>query len=602
MEDKQIIELYWNRSDDAIKETEVKYGKLCAYITSHILQNEEDADCCVKECYERLWASIPPRRPQNLKVYLCKVTRDYALHMKYKEVNEQEGDLFTAELVVQDFLKGLEPVNRKLFMAYYWYFSSILEIAQQYKMSEHKVETTLRTLRQRLDTELELKNIRLQTEEALLYAMTEVEDRYLEEAEPAMMVLPETISPKGMPEEKQNQDTKKLFVQRWKKYQIPVIICALCLILLVLVWPKNPVEQNPTESQMGGAASDSEKPNTETINTDEVVLDDLISIVGGGTFHKDDLVQLKALHPWNEEKEIATLPVYKNLSFIYDGQKNVTAYMDEYTLLQNISDIAEKLNMKMISVKVDKVDTGDEQNEEVVCGAQVTTDTGSIQVDATGKITVSFTEGVQLPAAYDMSDSTTVEHANNDVVTYLMEKYADIISVQNFVSNSYPTYDEDGNRTMHFRAIVDSGGISEVEKILDYNFNQVEFYYNRGLGLTGFSYGDIRFAAELLGYYPIISLEEAKVLLREGNLRSEYFGSEGLSYEEEDVLAVELMYKIDEWENVYQPYYCFYILSAVDNLYARCYVPAVEGARVDGVESEVEDIELQGVEIIDLSE
>ncbi|MBQ3559977.1 MAG: hypothetical protein IJA07_10730 [Agathobacter sp.] len=131
---------------------------------------------------------------------------------------------------------------------------------------------------------------------------------------------------------------------------------------------------------------------------------------------------------------------------------------------------------------------------------------------------------------------------------------------------------------------------------------QIEFYYNEGLGLTGFCYGDIRIATELMGYYPIISLEEAKVLLQEGNFRSEYFGSDGLSYEEEDVLAVELMYKTDEWEDVYQPYYCFYILSAVDNLYARCYVPAVEGVRVDGVGSEVEDVELQGVEIIDLSE
>ena len=353
---------------------------------------------------------------------------------------------------------------------------------------------------------------------------------------------------------------------------------------------------------MGGAASESEKPNTEAIDTDGVVLDDLISIVGVGTFHKDDLVQLKALHPWYEEKEIAALPVYKNLSVIYDGQENVTEYMTEDALNTSIADIATKLNMNIITMKFDKVRIGGTENKYAIVGAQVTTDTGSIQVDATGKITVSFTEGVELPVAYDMSDSATVEHANNKVVTYLMEKYADIISVQNFVSNSYPTYDEEGNRTMHFRAIVDSGAISEVEKILDYNFNQIEFYYNEGLGLTGFCYGDIRIATEFMGYYPIISLEEAKVLLQEGNFRSGYFGSEGLSYEEEDVLAVELMYKTDEWEDVYQPYYCFYILSAVDNLYARCYVPAVKGVRVDGVGSEVEDVELQGVEIIDLSE
>ena len=170
MEDKQIIELYWERSEDAIKETERKYGWYCTYIASHILENIEEATVCVKEGYESLWDTIPPHRPQNLKAYLCKVTRNHALQMKYPEFLEQEVDLFDAELVIYDFLKGLEPEQRKLFVARYWYLSSVSEIAMQYKMSEGKVDKIIKSLRQKLDGILEEKHIHLHNEEELLFA------------------------------------------------------------------------------------------------------------------------------------------------------------------------------------------------------------------------------------------------------------------------------------------------------------------------------------------------------------------------------------------------------------------------------------------------
>ena len=582
MEDKQIIEFFYNRSEKAIPEMQEKYGQECAYIASHILPSADEAEVCAKESLQVLWETIPPHRPQNLKAYVCKITRNHALQMKYPDFMEQDVDLFSAELVIHDFLKELEPEQRKLFIAHYWYFTSVAEIATQYRISENKVNMTLDPLRQKLDKALEEKQISFISEEELFFAMTEVEDRYLEEAAPKMEVLSKVA------QEEIGKETKILFSQIWKKYRIPAIACIVLLVFVVLIWPKNSEEQKPT----GQNQAETNKPNSETTNIDEdntsVILDDLISISGVGTFHKNDLIQLQAHHPWNEKMEIAALPVYKNLSDVYDGQEDIVEYMDQTTLLEMVSDICAKLNMKAISIKQDEVKIGDGQNGYAICGMQVTTDTGSIQISKRGEVTVSFLDGVQLPAEYEMSDSTTVEHANNKVVAYLMKQYEDIISAPYFASSSYSTYDAYGNRTMHFRAIAHGEGINNVENILDYNFNQVEFYYNQGLGLTSFRYGDIRFATELLGYYPIISLEEAKALLREGNFRSDYFhsGSNGLAYEEEDILAVELMYKTDEWEDVYQPYYIFYILTAVDNTYAKCYVPAIEGVRVDN-ESEI---------------
>jgi len=214
MEDKQIIELYWERLEEAIRKTEEKYGSICTYIANNILCDENAAEVCVKQCYERLWETIPPRRPQNLKAYLCKITRSHALNMRYPEIAEQETDLFAVELIIQEFLKGLEPETRKLFVAHYWYFAAASEIAIQYKMNENKVNSLLVSLHQKLENELEQKQVLLQTEEVLLYAMTEVEDRYLEEATLQMEVSPKIVH------EEIRKEPKILLLQIWKKFQI----------------------------------------------------------------------------------------------------------------------------------------------------------------------------------------------------------------------------------------------------------------------------------------------------------------------------------------------------------------------------------------------
>ena len=70
MEDKQIVELYWARSETAISETEKKYGRYCHYIAYQILHNDEDAKEVVNDTYLKTWNTIPPKRPDPLKPYL----------------------------------------------------------------------------------------------------------------------------------------------------------------------------------------------------------------------------------------------------------------------------------------------------------------------------------------------------------------------------------------------------------------------------------------------------------------------------------------------------------------------------------------------------
>ena len=594
MEDKQIIELYWSRSEDAIEETAKKYGDDCAYIANHILENRELAEVCVKECYAILWDNIPPYRPQNLKAYLCKIIRNHALKMKYPEINEQEADLFTAELVIHDFLKGLEPEQRKLFVARYWYFTSVAEIAAQYKMSENKGNTTLASLRQKLDDVLKEKKVLLQSEAEFFCAMTEVEDRYLEEAAPKKIVEPKLMSSEiGQDEsyEEANPDIKKVFLQFWKKYQIPAIVCIVVLVLAVLIWPKNPVGQNPptTESEL----SEGNANGSEVVDLDIILFN---TILNGEILSEDTFEYRKSAVPWNREWEIAALPIYKNLAYVnIEGYKgSYSIYLGEDTLLAMAEDIVAKLNMQVVDSTIQRL-TFSEEAQNMVSGIEVTTDLGSIHIDGHGQVNVHFTEPVQLPEEYKMSDSATIAHANK-TVGYLLEVYADLIPTNKLRADCYDTYDESGNRKMKYQAVGNAYG---ADGIVEYYFNQVGFEYSEGRGLTGISYGDVRATTELIGYYPIISVEEAKEMLIEGisiSYDMAFSSNELLLSDLRNASYVELLYYVPNQQkyvsftdrSIYIPYYCFYVKLGDTNEYCRCYVPAIEGATLSSIPTQTE--------------
>lgn len=186
MEDKQIIALYWDRSENAISETAHKYGRYCHYIAHGILQDEEDAAECVNDTYLRAWNAIPPQRPNNLRTFLGKVARNLALNRWEQRNAEKRGagqlpqvleelhecitdrvstEQLVDKIVLRDLLNGflatLKPDARKIFVRRYWYMSSIREIAAEYGMTESKVTVTLCRTRQRLAQLLEKEGIGL---------------------------------------------------------------------------------------------------------------------------------------------------------------------------------------------------------------------------------------------------------------------------------------------------------------------------------------------------------------------------------------------------------------------------------------------------------
>ena len=182
MDDKGIVDLFFERNENAIKETEKKYSRYCNYIAANILESKEDCEECVNDAYLRLWNSIPPNRPDSLKSYLGTVTRNLALdrhdrnnaakrkgatQLVYDEIAECIPDIGTAEpteeLAVKNalnkFLGSLNSQKRIVFMQRYWYLSSVKSIAEKNGLTENNVKIMLMRLRAKLKKFLEKEGI-----------------------------------------------------------------------------------------------------------------------------------------------------------------------------------------------------------------------------------------------------------------------------------------------------------------------------------------------------------------------------------------------------------------------------------------------------------
>lgn len=150
MDDKQILDLYWERSEAAISETSKKYGKYCRYIASNILHNDEDSEECVNDTYLRAWNSIPPNRPSVLKTFLGKITRNLSLD-RYELLNAKKrygGQMSLIFDEIQECIPSLDSTE-----------NIVEEIATEYGMSESKIKMSLFRSRNELKKLLEKEGI-----------------------------------------------------------------------------------------------------------------------------------------------------------------------------------------------------------------------------------------------------------------------------------------------------------------------------------------------------------------------------------------------------------------------------------------------------------
>lgn len=175
MKDEEILDLYWNRTESAITESQKSYGKYCYSIAFNILHDDCDSEECVNDTWMRAWKSIPPARPNRLALFLGTITRNLAFDVwkaksAAKRGNGQTGEVLeeleecipdrqTTEDIVEmhelqktinSFLRGIALKDRNVFIRRYYYAESIEEVADKYGMKVATVKTSLFRTRNKL--------------------------------------------------------------------------------------------------------------------------------------------------------------------------------------------------------------------------------------------------------------------------------------------------------------------------------------------------------------------------------------------------------------------------------------------------------------------
>lgn len=171
MEDSQIIAFLFQRSEQALRAIQEKYGGLCRSIVSNILPDFRDVDECISDTYLRVWRSIPPQHPDRLDSYIARVARnaaldrhDYnranlrnsALTLAYEELEyalpsrDEAVDAMAFRTFLNQFLRSQKKDARIMFIRRYWYGDSVQQIAAAFGCGEEKVKSSLFRTRNKL--------------------------------------------------------------------------------------------------------------------------------------------------------------------------------------------------------------------------------------------------------------------------------------------------------------------------------------------------------------------------------------------------------------------------------------------------------------------
>ena len=171
---EKIIELFFERSEQAVRELDNKYGKVCHNLSYNIVNNRQDAEECVNDAYLGAWNAIPPVRPNPLLSYILKIVRNISLKIYWRNGAAKRNSHYTIALqeietciadqktvedeiearelarIIENFLDTLTLENRIIFMRRYWFFDSYKDIAKFVGLSEKNISVRLSRIRKKM--------------------------------------------------------------------------------------------------------------------------------------------------------------------------------------------------------------------------------------------------------------------------------------------------------------------------------------------------------------------------------------------------------------------------------------------------------------------
>ena len=174
IDDEKIIDLFFERSEQGVRELDNKYGAICHNLSYNIVNNRQDAEECVNDAYLGAWNAIPPARPNPLLSYIMKIVRNISLKIYWRKEAAKRSSHYTIALeeieaciadqktvedeiearelarIIEDFLDTLTVENRVIFMRRYWFADSYKDIAELVGLSEKNISVRLTRIREKM--------------------------------------------------------------------------------------------------------------------------------------------------------------------------------------------------------------------------------------------------------------------------------------------------------------------------------------------------------------------------------------------------------------------------------------------------------------------
>lgn len=182
IDDEKIIEMLFDRDEQALKIADKKYGPLCRKVAYNIIKNHEEVEGCINNSLFQLWNAIPPARPKSLKAYICGIVRNVAVKICREQARYNENQTNFSELIelfsdgekieeqldskilggyINEFLSSIDKTNRKIFVMRYYYNLPTKNIASVLNINDTTVRTKLFRTREELKSFLINKGYKL---------------------------------------------------------------------------------------------------------------------------------------------------------------------------------------------------------------------------------------------------------------------------------------------------------------------------------------------------------------------------------------------------------------------------------------------------------
>ena len=174
IDDEKIIDLFFERDQQGIRELDMKYGKICHNLSYNIVNSRLDAEDCVNAAYLGAWNAIPPTRPNPLLSYIVKIVRNISLKIYWRKEAAKRNSIYTIAMqeieaciadqqtvedeiearelarIIEVFLDTLTAKERVIFMRRYAYADPYADIAKRVGISEKNVSVRLALIRQKM--------------------------------------------------------------------------------------------------------------------------------------------------------------------------------------------------------------------------------------------------------------------------------------------------------------------------------------------------------------------------------------------------------------------------------------------------------------------